>query len=85
MSANSKLVALAAAFSMFVAPAVGAANEWDARYDHPHYAQWQGYRGVQVRNSIQYSDGWRYRFGRGWDNTCINVSWLPSQFACSPK
>jgi hypothetical protein len=27
--------------------------------------------------------GWRYRAGVGWDNTCINLDYLPSMYACS--
>jgi hypothetical protein len=29
------------------------------------------------------SHGWRYRTGYGWDNTCLNLDYLPSQYACS--
>lgn len=28
--------------------------------------------------------GWRLRSG-GWDNSCFNLDYLPSQFACSSK
>jgi hypothetical protein len=27
-------------------------------------------------------EGWRYRPGLGWDNTCFHLDYLASQFAC---
>ncbi len=27
--------------------------------------------------------GWRFRPNVGWDNTCLNVDYLPSMYACS--
>ncbi len=27
--------------------------------------------------------GWRWRSNYGWDNTCLDVPWLASEFACS--
>jgi hypothetical protein len=28
-------------------------------------------------------NGWRYRQGYGWDNTCFHLDYLDSQFACN--
>ncbi len=88
MSTSGRLVALAAAFSMLVAPAFA---EREAGIHHRNYVDTQvyypgltgfyaGYYGVP------YTYGWRHRSNaRGWDNTCFNLPWLPSEFACSAR
>ncbi len=86
MRAYRKLAALAAAFLILVAPAFGARAASKAKIHHRHYVARQanytappaGYYGVW------YAPGWRHRSNAaGWDNTCLDVPWLLSQFACS--
>jgi hypothetical protein len=88
MDAGKKLVALAAALAILVTPLVGATAQ--TRPYHRHYRPL--YRPVQTGywNYPGYgygnNGGWRHRSNaRGWDNTCINAPWLPSEFACSAK
>ncbi len=89
MSANRRLVALAAALSMLIAPAFGAMAEQKIHHrpfvDRQVYypgpsGYYAGYYGVP------YTYGWRRRSNaKGWDNTCFNLPWLPSEFACSAR
>jgi hypothetical protein len=94
MIGSGKAVALAAAFAVFVAPLADASAQ--TRKHYRNYAYKQGYRPVPTGNwnygtgygygySGDYGRGWRLRDNaKGWDNTCIDAPWLPSQFACSP-
>ena len=88
MYASIKIAALAAAFAMIATPTVDAS----AQSRKPAYKGYAGYKPLhplpngywQCANC--YPGGWRYRdTARGWDNTCVNVPWLPSAFACSAK
>jgi hypothetical protein len=97
MVARKKTVALAAALAILATPLVDATAQ--TRRLDGNYAYQQGYRPVPTGNwnygvgyglgyglGGDYGTGWRDRNNaRGWDNTCINAPWLPSQYACSPK
>ena len=86
MRTNCKLVALAAAFLMLVAPALGARATSKAKIHHRHYVARQAYYAVPPAgySGVWYPPGWRHRSNAaGWDNTCLDVPWLLSQFACS--
>ncbi len=95
MSANSKVVVLVAALSVLVASAFGATAQQRVRGHHRPYVRAQvyypvpsgyyaGYYGAPY--SYGYDNGWRKRSNaRGWDNTCLDLPWLPSEFACSAK
>jgi hypothetical protein len=79
MVASKKLVALAAALAVLVTPLVGEAAQ--TRTYHRNYAYRPAYRPLAAGY-------WNYRHrnnARGWDNTCINAPWLPSEFACSAR
>ena len=88
MNAGIMPAALAAALAMIAAPMIDAAAQ-SQKVTHQRHA---AYRPLD-RPSLGlwrcidcYPDGWRYRStARGWDNTCVNVPWLPSAFACSAK
>ena len=89
MSSIIKWAGLATALAMLVTPIFEAKAQTRTHtpkrysaYRAPHYAWPSG----QPIYGYWYPDGWRYRAtARGWDNTCVNVPWLPSQFACSAK
>jgi hypothetical protein len=95
MVVGKKLVALAAALAVLVTPLADATAQ--TRKHYRNYAYPQGYRPVPTGYwnygagygngySGDYGSGWRLRDNaRGWDNTCINAPWLPSEFACSPR
>ena len=94
MVGSKKVVALAAALAMLAAPLCGAAAQ--ARPHHRDYAYRYGYRPVPlgywnygpgfIAGIDWYGSTWRDRDNaRGWDNSCINVPWLPSEFACSAR
>ena len=88
MRASRELVALAAAFSMLAASAFGAMAASNAKIHHRHYVAGQPYYAVAPAgyNGVWYAPGWRHRTNaRGWDNTCLDLPWLPSMFACSAK
>jgi hypothetical protein len=98
MGANMKLVALASALAIASTPMLSAAA--DAAKSYRYYGERPVYRGGRYAGYYPYPagyapfyvdpawrpDGWRYRSNaRGWDNTCLNLPWLPSQFACSSR
>ncbi len=50
---------------------------------HPmHYAAPHGHLRASPDGDLVDEHGWRLRNGT-WDNTCFNLIYLPSQFACS--
>jgi hypothetical protein len=88
MNASIRLAALAAAFAMSASPSVDAAAQSQQSTYQRHAAYRPHYRRSAGSSSCIdcYPSGWRYRStARGWDNTCVNVPWLPSAFACSAK
>jgi len=85
MVAGKKLIALAAALAMLVTPLVGATAQ--TRTYHRHYAYRPAYRPLAARYrnypAYGYGSGWRHRSNAiGWDNRCLDLPWLPSEFAC---
>jgi hypothetical protein len=88
MNASIMPAALAAALAMIAVSMVDAAAQSQKLTHQRHAAYRPLYRPfIGFWNCIDcYPDGWRYRStARGWDNTCVNVPWLPSAFACSAK
>ena len=89
MVTGKKLVALASALAILVTPLVGATAQ--TRTYHRHYAYRPAYRPYVAGywnnpGYYGYGTGWRLRSNaRGWDNTCLDTPWLPSEFACSAK
>jgi hypothetical protein len=88
MGAGKYLVALAVAVATLVAPLAAQAAQarhYNWRYAHrplPAGYYNPGYYGY----GYGYGSGWRRRSNaRGWDNTCLDLPWLPSEFACSAK
>ncbi len=83
MDINNKLTASAICLVMLTAPALGAAacprTKAHCRY---HAGKPIIY---PVRRSIDGDlvdrDGWRLR-PNGWDNSCFNLPWLTSMYAC---
>ena len=73
-----KLAVLAAVSAMLAAPVFATAAEAGSRAYHRHFAYRPVYR--------TYGNGWRHRSNaRGWDNSCLNLPYLPSQFACDAR
>lgn len=88
MNASIMLAALAAALAMIAAPMMDAAAQSQKLTHQRHAAYRPLYRpAIGFWRCVDcYPDGWRLRStARGWDNTCLNVPWLPSAFACSAK
>ena len=85
-----KLTAALAACVLLAAPAIssqakarGKTQYWVA---HRHRPVW--FRGCPVHRNAEGNlidcHGWRYRDNAiGWDNTCFNLDYLPSMYACS--
>ena len=93
MRAYNKLAALITCCAMLAAPTAQSAAETRKRggqvyhrTHYPHHLQRQS--GCPVhRNSfgeLMDCHGWRLG-SMGWDNTCFNLGYLPSQFACTPS
>ena len=89
MIQKCKAIALSAAFAMLTAP-VGATAGQRAKMPHVeaqvYYPVPSGFYAGYYGVPYNYGYGWRHRSNaRGWDNTCLNLPWLPSEFACSSK
>ncbi len=78
------LAVFVAGFAVVAAPMVGGA---DAK-TKTHRRHFVKTRAVCPRRTAEGEvvdcNGWRLRPG-GWDNTCFNLDYLPSQFACSAR
>jgi len=95
MSAKIKLVVLAATLILISGSARSAFAEQTATKHHRHSARWLDRRPSQPRGcpvrqladgSLVDCQGWRKWSGHiGWDNSCFNLDYLPSQFACGPN
>jgi hypothetical protein len=89
MSINNKLLIFAAAAAVLaVLPLTVSVDAKPKRYDR-HYAR-KHYdppayplERRAVDGSLVDRQGWRLRPGYGWDNTCFNLDYLASQFACT--
>ena len=87
---TGKILTLATAAALLAAPqfAPDAAAKTKA---HKGYAGQRYARGQQsacplrqtVNGDIVDCHGWRFRPNVGWDNTCLNLDYLPSMYACS--
>ena len=86
MNTASKFVSLAAAFVLIAAPMAPASAEGQSKPHHRHAGKKAG--GCPTHKSVDGDlvdcHGWRLREG-SWDNSCFNLDYLPSQFACSSR
>lgn len=83
------LITAAATFAMFAAPMGGTAaiakTKTYQRYAYQRYAGDCPLRRT-VTGAIVDCHGWRLRDNAiGWDNTCLNLDYLPSMYACSNR
>ena len=62
----------------------GPAAEARTKTHHRYVAQAQNHCPVRrtVNGDLVDCNGWRLRQS-GWDNTCLNLDYLPSMYACS--
>ena len=89
-----RILTLAAATALLAAPTL-APNTAEAKSKaYKGYAGQRYARGGQhncplrqtVNGDIVDCHGWRLRSNAtGWDNTCLNLDYLPSMYACSPR
>ena len=88
MTINIRLAAVVACCAIVATPAFAYTSKDRYASYRPHY--WShSYGGSVHRNAagdLISSDGWRLRSNaKGWDNTCFNLDYLPSEFACSAR
>jgi hypothetical protein len=89
MNTGRMLTLLAATVAMLAAPLAPDTAEAKSKA-HKGYAGQRYARGGQhicplrrtVNGDIVDCNGWRLR-PSGWDNTCLNLDYLPSMYACS--
>jgi hypothetical protein len=86
MNAASSIIRIAAALVLFGAPLAQAWAGEQAKTHHKVPAKrtdrCPNHRTVE--GEIVDCHGWRLRDG-DWDNSCFNLDYLPSQFACSSR
>ncbi len=81
MKATVALAGLAALFGVLAIPQSDALAQSRTGMHQRHYA----YRTQHTFHTGNYA-GWRRRSNaRGWDNTCLSGSGLPSMYACSAR
>jgi hypothetical protein len=83
MSYIKKFVIFTAGFVMLTAPLLAVEADAKTKLHHRHYVSRRLHHPVLVTNKIA-GNGWRRR-SRGWDNSCLNVPYLTSEFACDAK
>jgi hypothetical protein len=85
MSFTKNLAFLTVAFALFATPFFNTAAEAKTKYKphRRHLVSKQVYHPWRPSNQV-YNSGWRHR-SRGWDNTCLDLPYLPSEFACDAK
>jgi len=80
------LFALAVALMLPAASALAQAEGTSKKSHHCHFAR-KHQAGCPIHLTAEGDPvdchGWRYRSNIGWDNTCLNLDYLPSEFACS--
>ncbi len=86
MSMSRTLAVFVAGFAVFAAPMAAAADSKTTKTHHRHFAKTKTACPLRrtVEGELVDCNGWRLRPG-GWDNTCFNLDYLPSQYACSSK
>jgi hypothetical protein len=85
MSWDKKLVTLAVC-AIFAVPAYANVPSARHRAYHPHYMREARCVYRNPDGNLITCDGWRYRnTARGWDHSCLDLAYLPSEFACSSK
>jgi len=86
MIRTSKLAALIACCAIFAAPAYSYTRDLGPVHHQRQHVR-EAMRCPVHRNAagnLVSCDGWRLRSSAiGWDNTCLNLGYLSSQFACS--
>ena len=89
VSMNRKLGALAAILTLLASSPYPAFADPNYKGYRAHRQRAQAAReyasGLKRLSNGDYvdRDGWRYRQGFGWDNTCFHLNYLDSQFACN--
>jgi hypothetical protein len=83
-----KQLVILACLAIFGLPGYANSSSMRHRAYHPHY-RIQAWRCPIYRNAdgnLITCDGWRLRNTmKGWDHSCIDLFYLPSQFACSSQ
>jgi len=84
---SKKLTVFAACFALLSAPLAGTAAGYAGKKHYRHHPIRQAL-GCPVHRiadgTLVDCQGWRLRDNSiGWDNSCFNLDYLPSQFACS--
>ncbi len=86
MTRFMKLATLVACCAIVAAPVSASTTKVGPVAHHRHFAR-EALRCPLHRNAagnLVSCDGWRLRSSTiGWDNSCHNLGYLPSQFACS--
>lgn len=81
MRLNAKLGTLAAAAVMLTAFTAANAQQYQSNVTSPACPVHLTASGALVD-----CHGWRLRTtARGWDNTCVDLDYLPSMYACNAK
>jgi hypothetical protein len=84
---SNRLVTFPVTLAVLGALSFGAAAEAKPNKHHRHFANRPHYhRSLRVTAGGELTDsqGWRKRDNaKGWDNTCFNLDYLSSMYACS--
>jgi hypothetical protein len=81
------IAGLAAAFALIAVPLSQASARDGSKTHHRHSVKNPDRCPTHrtAEGEIVDCHGWRYRAGIGWDNSCFNLDYLPSSYACSSR
>ncbi len=86
MNRNSRLAAIIGCCAVLAVPAFANTQDWRPVPHHRQYVR-EAYRCPLHRNAagnLVSCDGWRLRSSAiGWDHSCFDLGYMPSEFACS--
>jgi hypothetical protein len=85
MNISNRLACLVAALTVL---SFGTVAEAAPHKHHRHFANKPAYPSFRrtAGGTLIDSQGWRKRDNViGWDNSCLNLDYLPSMFACSKR
>jgi hypothetical protein len=84
MSILNNLTVLTFSYSLLVVPVLNQEANAKTKYRLHHRHLVSHHHHPRYVKPAYDSSGWRHRT-RGWDNTCINLPYLASEFACDAK
>jgi hypothetical protein len=89
MSIFKKMAAYTTAVAVLSVPLFASSADALPRkhYRHHGYHASKSYDSLRrvAGGALADRNGWRYRVGYGWDNSCFNIDYMLSRYACTAQ